>query len=98
MMAFDRPSPSQNLEPDTLAALRKVLAESAQRGNHTDELQGVLKTVATEARGKGMPPERLLIVLKDVWHALPDVSAGAGVDAMLLQDLITRCIRQYYAD
>jgi hypothetical protein len=38
-------------------------------------------------------------MLKDIWYALPDVAARttSDVDNALLEDLISRCIREYYA-
>jgi hypothetical protein len=99
MMAFERTPSSSSLEPDTLDALRRVLAQSARRGNHADELRSVLARAAGEARDKGIHAEQLLLILKDVWYGLPEVATAASrdVETTLLQELITRCIREYYA-
>jgi len=99
MMAFDRTPSSPSLDPDTLSALRSVFGRSISDGSHPPELRELLCTAAREARDKQIPAERLLIVLKDTWHSLlamndlPTSSNGPE----LLQELISNCIREYYA-
>lgn len=63
------------------------------------ELQEVLARAATEAREKDMYAEQLLVIMKDLWYSLPDVRSAADADRQneLLQELISRCISQYYA-
>jgi hypothetical protein len=98
MMAFDR-TPALRLETDTLDALRTVMQRAVRRGDHDQELQDVLIRAASEAREKDMHAEQLLVMMKDLWYSLPDVrQAGDGErQTELLQELITRCISQYYA-
>lgn len=99
MMAFDRTPTPQRLEADTVAALRTALSSSIPRGNLPDDLPVLLGRAAHEARSKDIPAERLLLLLKEIWHSLPQV-AGAGsrdVENALLQQLISRCIQAYYA-
>lgn len=97
MMAFDR-MPSQRLEAPTLDALRAVMQRAVRKGDHGMELQEVLARAATEAREKNIHAEQLLVIMKDLWHSLPDLRA-ADTDRQneLLQELISRCITQYYA-
>ena len=47
-----------------------------------------------------MQPEQLLVTLKDLWFSLPELTANTGSDVenVLLQELISRCIKEYYAD
>ena len=98
MMAFDRTPSLPNLDPRTVEALRTALTRSVNDGAHADELRQLLCSTAEEARSKGMQAERLLIILKDVWYSLPDVStASSRSQGTLLQDLISRCIQEYYA-
>ena len=99
MMAFDRVPSSPSLDESTVAALRSTLAKSVSQGNHADELRELLCRAAGEAREKGIQAERLLIVLKDIWYSLPGVAHGIANDVEngLLQDLISRCIHEYYA-
>jgi transcriptional regulator of aromatic amino acid metabolism len=97
MMAFDR-MPSPRLEAETLDALRAVMQRAMHRGDHPRELQDVLTRAATEAREKQIRAEQLLIMLKELWHSLPDLRSVEDSDRQieLLQELISRCIAQYY--
>jgi hypothetical protein len=99
MMAFDRSPSSQHLDPDTVTALRTALSSSIARGGLPPDLHDLLCRAADEARGKGISAERLLLILKDIWHSLPEVAGAASRDAEneLLQQLITRCIQAYYS-
>ena len=99
MMAFDRSPSMPNLEPKTVEAIRATLARSVSQGNHADDLRELLCTAAEEARAKGIPAERLLVILKDIWYSLPAVAAATstGAENTLLQELISRCIQEYYA-
>jgi hypothetical protein len=99
MMAFDRTPSRPALEPETVDALRKALATSVARGNHVEGLRDLLCQAASDARSKGMQAEQLLITLKDIWYSMPEVSnatSPAGENS-LLQELISRCIQEYYA-
>lgn len=99
MMAFDRTPAPPDLDPNTIADLRAALQSSADRGSHGDELRDVLCRAATEARTKGIHAERLLIVLKDIWHSLPTIAGAPSHDVShaLLQELVSRCIHEYYS-
>jgi hypothetical protein len=99
MMAFDR-TPSSRLEAATLDALRTVMQRAVRKGDHGMELQEVLARAATEAREKDIHAEQLLVIMKDLWHSLPDLRGAADTERQneLLQELISRCITQYYAN
>jgi len=98
MMAFDR-TPTPRLEADTLEALRTVMQRAMRRGDHGQDLQQVLSRAAAEARDKDIHAEQLLVMMKDLWYSLPDVRQAEDTDRQteLLQELISRCISQYYA-
>lgn len=100
MMAHTSDSPPPALDAETVAAVRSALARYIREGDHTTELRDLLTRVAAEARAKGIMAERLLIVLKEIWNSLPEVRhAERGrltEQNALLQQLITRCIQQYY--
>jgi len=98
-MAFDRIE-SPQLEAETLEALRAVMQRALRRGDHGQELQDVLTRTAAEARAKNIHAEQLLVMMKDLWKSLPDLRAVDDPDRQteLLQELISRCIRQYYAE
>ena len=96
-MAFDR-TPTPRLEADTVDSLRAVMDRALRRGNHGNELKEVLARAAREAREKAIPPEQLLIIMKDLWHSLPELRRADDSDRQteLLQELISRCIERYY--
>jgi hypothetical protein len=99
MMAFEKTPSSPRLESTTIEALRVVLARSITNGNHQDDLRDLLCRTAAEAREKGIRAEHLLITLKEIWFSMPALAAGSAndVDNALLQELISRCIQEYYS-
>jgi hypothetical protein len=99
MMAFDRTPSRPALEPETVDALRKALATSVAQGNHVDHLRDLLCRASADARGKGMQAEQLLVTLKEIWYSMPEVTnaSSPAVENALLQELISRCIQEYYA-
>lgn len=99
MMAFERTPAPPDLDPQTIEDLRVALQKSADRGTHGDDLRDVLCRAAVEARRKGIQPERLLVVLKDIWYSMPQIAGAARGDVSnaLLQELVSRCIHEYYS-
>ena len=99
-MAFDRTPGPQSLDGTTVGELRAALTRSLQAGSHGDDLKAVLARCASEAKSKGILAEQLLLILKDVWYSLPEVGKHSGNDVQtrLLQQLIARCIQEYYAN
>ena len=99
MMAFDRTPGASNLDPATVNELRAALSRSLAAGNHADDLGILLRRAAADAKQKGVHAEQLLVALKDIWYSLPDLSTKPGNDVQtrLLQQLIARCIQEYYA-
>jgi len=99
MMAYDssQPPPSR-LDSATLdelrAALRLYLADSSS----PSVLRNALMRTAKEAHEKSILPEQLLVVLKDVWNALPEVRAMPDTmdQVRMLQRVVTMCIKEYY--
>ena len=56
-------------------------------------------SMSVEAHEKRILPEHLLVTLKDVWNALPEVRAmpDATLQIRLLQRVVTMCIKEYYS-
>ena len=102
MMAHTSDSPPPALDAETIAAVRTALTRYVREGNHTDELRELLMRVAAEARAKEIMAERLLVVLKEIWGSLPEVRHAERTRVteqnVLLQQLVTRCIQQYYTE
>ena len=98
-MAFDRTPSQPELDPETVAALRTALAKSASQGTHVADLHDLLCRAAGDARSKGIRAEHLLLMLKDIWYALPEVmhAPSSDVENPLLRELISRCIQEYYS-
>ena len=99
MMAFDRTPSLPTLEPETIDALRASFRSSLATGSPAPDLRDLLCPAARQAREKGIPAERLLITLKDVWHTIlaTDEPPPSTDGTALLQQLISRCIQEYYA-
>jgi len=100
MMAHDSSqTPPSRLDDDTIDAVRAALLEYLSNGSSSTAIQQALVRMASEARQKSMLPEHLLIVLKDVWGALPEVRAmtDTGEQIRLLQRVVTMCIKEYYS-
>jgi len=97
MMAFER-TPTPPLDPATVSELRVALAQSVETGDHGDQLKTLLARAAAEARQKGIQAEHLLVALKDIWYSLPHLAANPADEKQtrLLQQLIARCIQEYY--
>jgi hypothetical protein len=100
MMAHDStPSPAA-LAEETVDAVRVALAQYIDDTSRADQLRSALHAMAAEARAKSILPEQLLVGLKDVWYALPNVRAMTEQteQVRLLQRVVTMCIKEYYAD
>jgi hypothetical protein len=98
MSSFKR-MPSSPLDPATISELRVALSRSVATGDHGDELRVLLARAASEARDKGLQAEQLLVALKEIWFGLPQLAANPAdaTQTKLLQQLIARCIQEYYA-
>ena len=100
MMAHDssQPPPSR-LNQDTVDAVRVALRKYLADESSSDEMRQALLRMATEAREKDILPEHVLIALKDLWNALPEVrSMSDSADQIrVLQRVVTMCIKEYYS-
>jgi hypothetical protein len=95
------PMPPNELAEETVDALREALERYARHPAETSPgLRAALHELAREARLLGMPPEQLLVLLKRVWHELPDIANAADhiEQTRILQAVVTMCIREYFAD
>lgn len=101
MMARDSTPNRPELLPASVNSLKVALQEYLERGSDTPtvSLQSALRSIAAEAREKQMHAEQLLVILKDVWFALPDIGKvqGAELQNRMLQRVVTLCIREYYS-
>ena len=98
-MAQDAGQPvDRKLDNDTLERIGEVLVEYIASPDSTgDGLRDALRDLADDARAKQIPPEYLLVVLKDLWRSLPQLrSATPSDEARLLQRVVSMSIAQYY--
>ena len=99
MMAPDSSSSRPNLSAAAIAGLDDALRAFLSDPSDATRLEPALRTVATEAREKNVHAEQLLVLLKDMWFALPQVRSATSGEAQnaLLQRVVTQCIREYYS-
>lgn len=89
------------LAQETVDAVRRALLHHTRTvGEPAIELRTALHALAREAREKAVPPEQLLITLKNVWQSLPEVENARdfGEQTRTLQRLVTISIKEYFAD
>ena len=100
MMAHDSSPDDNRLAEETIDAVRSALVEYADAPSRGERLHAALHSLAREARERSILPEKLLIVLKEIWYSLPSVQHMKEPDAQvrLLQRVVTMCIKEYYAD
>ncbi|HEX6626465.1 MAG TPA: hypothetical protein VF105_00795 [Gemmatimonadaceae bacterium] len=81
--------------------LQSALAEQLRKPDQpVPELNVVLRRVAREAREKNIRPEELLIIFKRLWNSLAESARPQSADQFerIRQDLVTLCIKAYYAE
>lgn len=99
MMMADDSTPGRPTLPDeSVALLREALIAYLAAGE-TEALDRALRRIAEDAREHRMHAEHLLMALKEVWYALPEIRNGGEHDERerMLQRVVTQCIRAYYA-
>jgi hypothetical protein len=99
MMAHDSTPDAHALADETIDAVRTALVEYVDAPSRGERLGAALQTMAREARERSILPERLLVILKDIWYSLPSVRRIQEPEERirLLQRVVTMCIKEYYA-
>ena len=99
-MAYDSgPTPNGGLSMEVVSRLTDALTRYLESpSGRDDQLRIALQEMAREAHDKRMPPEKLLIALKDIWYELPMVRDSVDRDEQvrLLQRVVTMSINEYY--
>lgn len=100
MMVQDSPPDRPKLSQESIAVLESALQQYLADPSQPDALQPALRRVAAEARERKIHAEHLLLILKDVWFALPQIRTAPEGESQnrLLQRIVTLCIREYYAN
>jgi len=100
MMAHDPgATPPNSLAAETVVLVRNALDGLVKTPTSDGKLlREALQILAREAREKGVPPEQLLVVLKETWYALPALHSvqEPAEQVRLLQRVVTMCIKEYY--
>ena len=98
-MAFDSShTPPSRLEDATVNAVRDSLRRYLADSSDPVALQRALLRLSAEAHDKNLHAEQLLVQLKDIWYALPEVRTMTDTteQVRLLQRAVTMCIKEYY--
>lgn len=81
--------------------LRSALIVQLQRPDGpTRELGALLQTIGREANQRGVRPEELIIIFKQLWNSLAESLRPQNADQYerTRQLLVTLCIKAYYAE
>ena len=96
------PMQPNEIAEETVDAVRRALQRevSAFHSERAPELRTALHNLACEARQKAISPEHVLIALKSIWRALPDVEHARDYDekTRILQRVVAICLKEYFAD
>ena len=86
------------LSAETMQVLHAAIAKHARGAAHDDELRHALRLLAQEAQARRLRAEELIIALKALWRALPEVQQATDrtEQNLLLGRLVTMCIEEYY--
>lgn len=92
------PTPGPTPSRATLDHLHRALLSFVRREQPDDALRTALGRLSTEARERGVPPEAVLVHLKQEWNALPLVDSRSGPNdrEAALQRVVTMCIKEYF--
>jgi hypothetical protein len=100
---FESDSPQKTLSATSIGALRLWLqtqrtgAMSGRPIPHGD-VQRAMRLVCNEVRRRGLPVERLIILLKEQWFTLTDDGDGGSLKSRdALEEIIRTCIDEFYA-
>jgi hypothetical protein len=94
-------TPLTSLSESTLKELEAALTELLRKPDRpTPELNALLKRVAREARERNIRPEELLVSFKQLWNSLAESTRARPADQFerIREDLVTICIKAYYAE
>ena len=63
-----------------------------------NDVRRAMRLVCNEVRRRGLPVERLIILLKEQWFTLTDDGDGANTRSReALEEIIRTCIDEFYA-
>jgi hypothetical protein len=81
-----------------LTALRSAMQGHLRETVSDDALRRALQPLCIDARRRAVRPEKLILALKNVWGALPELQERNAIRRPeLLDRIVTICIEEYYA-
>jgi hypothetical protein len=89
----------ERVSPEAVAMLREALRKWVASESADDSALGTaLRTVAAEARDRGIRAEELLVTLKTTWFEVggTPTTPSSPSDHRRLDELVTACIKAYY--
>ena len=103
MMAPDSSFSSEprSLSDETLAVLREAVVEHLRRTSAVEPaLERAVAAIVAEARARRMRAEELILAFKSLYANLPEplTPAARTEQTRLREQLITSCIKAYYAE
>ncbi len=101
--ASSHPLPQRTLSPTSVSALRLWLQSQrsgalAGRALKHGDVQRAMRLVSDEVRRRGLPVERLIILLKEQWFTLTEDGDGGNIRSReALEEIIRTCIDEFYS-
>ena len=85
---------SAELARDIAAVIASPL--SASGGEQDAALRALAHRVCAEARQLALPPEKMLIAIKQLFERLPSTAVHADQRRLVFERFISRCIDDYF--
>lgn len=92
-------APTGPLSRTTLMAMRRLAHAFREGWILDDRLPGVARLIVDDARRGGLAAEQMVVAVKHAWAGLAELHATPHVAEarVLLDRLVSRCIRDYFA-
>jgi hypothetical protein len=98
-MHLERVQPHPRLDAHLTSATDHTLelALRSEDGRRSSDLQDAVRAVCIEARRQGMRAEEVIILLKKMWYARPELpTMSLEETGRLLDSLVSMCVEEYY--
>jgi len=93
------PGAASRLDEPAVELVRVALRRYAGEGADSAPLRTSLATLSAHARDRGVLPEHLVVLVKNLWSAMPEVRTIHDVGDQLRrqQAVVTMCIKEYFS-
>ena len=90
--------PKARFSDEAVGALREALRRRMAEEPHDGDLKAALQRVSGDTRAKGLHSEHVVLLVKQLWSDLPGAALLDPSDRRrMLEQLVTRCLEEYYA-